>query len=196
LEEENQALRAEITRLMQENAKLRDKISEMESTMLERISELVTEGVRQAIALLEEELKKAHAEISRLKAQINKDSSNSSKPPSTNGLKNVPNSREKSGNRQGGQKGHPGYRLQLPGNMEELKKQGIIETRVEDHTNGSSEYVSRFTIDVEVKVIITEHRFAVGEEPPEGLYNEVSYGNGIKALTIVNERRDRGSQAP
>jgi len=185
LEEENQALRAENNRLRQENNRLRDKISEMESAMSERISELISEAVRQATAPLLEELNKAHAEIARLKAIINKDSSNSSRPPSTNGFKNIPNSRERSGKRQGGQKGHPGHRLQLPENMEELEKQGIIERRVQDHTNGSNEYVSRFTIDVEVKVVITEHRFAAGEEPPEGLHNEVSYGNGIKALTIL-----------
>jgi hypothetical protein len=185
LEAENLALRAENNLLRQENNELRDKISELESTISERISEFVTEAVMQATALLVEELNKAHAEIARLKAIINKDSSNSSKPSSTNGFKDIPNSRERSGKRQGGQKGHPGHRLQLPDNMEEFAKKGIIETRVEDHTNGSSEYVSRFTIDVEVKVVITEHRFAAGEEPPEGLYNEVSYGNGIKALTIL-----------
>jgi transposase len=182
---ENQTLRAENNLLRQEVNLLRDKVSELESTMSERISDFVTEAVRQATALLVEELNKAHMEIARLKSIINKNSSNSSKPSSTNGFKNIPNSRERSGKGQGGQKGHPGHRLQLPEKMEELAKAGIIETRVEDHTNGGSEYVSRFTIDVEVKVVITEHRFSAGEEPPEGLYNEVSYGNGIKSLTVL-----------
>jgi hypothetical protein len=83
-----------------------------------------------------EELTKAHVEISRLKSIINKDSSNSSKPPSSNGFKSIPNSREKSGKSQGGQKGHPGHRLGLPENMEELERPGVIERRLADHTNG------------------------------------------------------------
>ena len=53
-----------------------------------------------------------------LKATINKDSGNSSKPPSTNGFKEVPNSREKTGNSPGGKKGHKGHRLTKPKNLE------------------------------------------------------------------------------
>ena len=151
LRAENQELRAEIGQLRQENTRLREEISELKSTMAERISAFVTEAVRQATEPLVEELNKAHAEISRLKVIINKDSSNSSKPSSTNGFKTVQNSREKSEKRQGGQKGHLGHRLQLPENMGELEDKGIIERRIEDHTNGSSEYVSRFVIDLESK---------------------------------------------
>jgi hypothetical protein len=178
-------LRVEIGQLRQENTRLREEISEMKSTMAERIWAFVTEAVRQATEPLVEELNKAHTEISRLKAIINKDSSNSSKPSSTNGFKTVQNSREKSEKRQGGQKGHLGHRLQLPENMVELEDKGIIERRIEDHTNGSSEYVRRFVIDLEMKVVITEHRFGADESLPENLYNEVSYGDGIKAQTVL-----------
>jgi len=68
--------------------------------------------------------------------------------------------------------------------MEELERQGIVERRITDHTSGSNEYVSKYTIDVETKVLITEHRFFKGEIPA-GLHNEVSYGNGIKAQTVL-----------
>jgi len=182
---EIQSLRAENRVLREENGMLRAKISELEATMSDRISEYVTKAVELATAPLLEELNKAHTEISRLKAIINKDSTNSSKPSSTNGLKGIPNSREKSGKGQGGQKGHIGRRLKLPENMAEFEKKGIIERRIQDHTNGSSEYVSRFTIDLEMKVVVTEHRFAIGETLPESLYNEVSYGDGIKAQTVL-----------
>ena len=111
MEQENQALRGENNRLMQENNRLREKISGMGTSMSEGVSEIVTEAVKQATASLVEELNKAYREIARLKAIINKDSTNSSKPSSTNGFKNVPNSREKSGKRQGGQSGHTGRRL-------------------------------------------------------------------------------------
>ena len=187
LEKETVELQSEIRHLRQENERLREKISELEATMSERVAESVKEAVKQATAPLLEELSKARIKIAKLNAIVKKDSTNSSKPPSTNGLKNkgVPNSREKSVKGQGGQKGHKGSRLKLPENMEELEKQGILERRVEDHTNGSSEYVSRFTIDLELKVIVTEHRFAKGAPLPENLYNEVSYGEGIKAQTVL-----------
>jgi hypothetical protein len=184
LQAENKVLRNENYDLKQEVSRLRTKLAEMEANTAEKIRHYVSEAVKQATEPLVEELNKAHLEISRLKSIINKDSSNSSKPSSSNGFKTIPNSREKSGKPQGGQIGHPGYRLRLPENMEELERQGIIERRLNDHTNGSNEYVSKYVIDVEMKVVITEHRFFKGAIPEE-LYNEVSYGNGIKAQTIL-----------
>ena len=184
-QEEIRELRLENNHLRRENASLRDKISEMEKAASCYISEAVTKAVNQATLQLTDELNKARSEISRLKAIINKDSTNSSKPSSTNGFRNVPNSREKSKRRQGAQKGHSGSRLKLPDKIDELEKKGLIERRLQDHTNGSSEYVSRFTIDLELKVVVTEHRFALGEPLPEGLYNEVSYGEGVKAQTVL-----------
>ena len=148
LQAENQELRIAINRLVQENARLRDKISEIETALPERVSEYVKEVVKQTTAALLEELNKAHAEIGRLKAIINKDSSNSSKPSSTNGFKSVPNLRERSGRRQGGQAGHQGHRLHLPEGMELLEALGIMERRISDHTNGSIEYESRLTAAV------------------------------------------------
>jgi hypothetical protein len=163
---------------------LREKLTELETTMSEKILRCVEEAVRLSTAPLKEELNKAHTEISRLKSIINKDSSNSSKPPRTDGYKQIPNSREKSGKSQGGQKGHPGHRLRLPKNIEELEAKGIVERRVVDHTGGSCEYVSKFTIDLQMKVVVTEHRFLKGEVP-DGYYNEVSYGDNIKAQSVL-----------
>ena len=57
------------------------------------------------IEKLENENKKLKLEIDRLKNQNKKDSSNSGKPSGTNGFKKViTNRREKSENKQGGQK--------------------------------------------------------------------------------------------
>ena len=62
--------------------------------------------VKKELDETKQELDESKNEIKRLNAIINKDSSTSSKPPSTDGLKRVINSREKSGKKQGGQKGH------------------------------------------------------------------------------------------
>jgi len=186
LETENAQLRAENRALQEENEALREKYSNLEAAVEDRIAAAVAEAVEKATALLSEELAKAHLEIARLEAIIKKDSTNSSKPPSTNNRFNpIINSREKSGRPQGGQKGHSGHRLGLPENIDELEKKGIVERRTIDHTDGSSEYVSRFVIDVEVKVIITEHRYAQNAEIPENLNNEVSYGDNLKATSVL-----------
>ena len=188
LQKENRQLREENRELRKEVKKLNAKISDIEGTMEEKLSNYVETAVKQAVIPLLEELTKAHAEISRLKAIINKDSSNSSKPPSTNGFKSIPNSREKSGKSQGGQKGHKGYRMKLPENLDDLEEQGIVERRLIDYTGGEGEYISKFTVDIEMKVIITEHRFLEGNIP--GTFNnEVSYGDNIKAqvLLLMNE---------
>jgi len=95
LQKENEALRAENNELRKENKRLREKISEIEANMAEQIAIAVTEAVRQATTPLIEELNKSNTEIARLKSIINKDSTNSSKPSSTNGFKIIPNSREK-----------------------------------------------------------------------------------------------------
>jgi predicted RNase H-like nuclease (RuvC/YqgF family) len=87
LQLENKILRAENIRLKKESANLREKLAELETTMSEKILRCVEEAVRLSTAPLQEELHKAHTEISRLKSIINKDSSNSSKPPSTDGFK-------------------------------------------------------------------------------------------------------------
>jgi len=70
---------------------------------------------RKEIGELKEIINKQAAQIEALKAEnqklkgiINKNSANSSKPPSTDGFKKIPNSREKSGRKIGGQVGHPG----------------------------------------------------------------------------------------
>ena len=123
-------------------------------------------------------------EISRLKSQINKNSSNSSKPPSSDGLKKIKNSRETTTNKQGGQFGHSGHLLALPDNIEELLGQGIVEQKIVDHTDGVSDFVARYKIDMQTKVILTEHRFPINTPLTPEFYNEVSYGNDLKAQTV------------
>jgi hypothetical protein len=120
----------------------------------------------------------------RLKSQLDKNSGNSSKPPSSNGLKPVPNSREPSERKQGGQKGHKGYGIKLPENLDELVEQGRARKTMVDHTGGAERYKSVWTVDVEVVTTYTEHRYPLtggeGVAPPR-----VEYGDTLKALIIV-----------
>lgn len=66
---------------------------------------------------LEEHNARLSARVQELEARLSKDSHNSSKPPSSDGLHKLTpkpcNLRKKTGKRTGGQPGHPGYTLEL-----------------------------------------------------------------------------------
>ena len=72
------------------------------------------------MATLEEQNAHLSAHVQELEARLSKDSHNSSKPPSSDGLhKPTPkpcNLRKKTGKRTGGQPGHPGHTLELVDN--------------------------------------------------------------------------------
>jgi predicted RNase H-like nuclease (RuvC/YqgF family) len=114
LREENKNLRADNRELRTENARLRERIEDLETSIEERINKSVKEAVGKAVASLQATIAEKDKEILRLKSQIDKDSSNSSKPSGSNGFKKIPNNREKSGKKQGGQTGHKGVRMNYP----------------------------------------------------------------------------------
>jgi transposase len=72
------------------------------------------QALKQQVAALQEQVAALQAEVERLHEQVNKNSRNSSKPPSSDPpyARKYPK-REKSGRRRGGQKGHPGKGRQL-----------------------------------------------------------------------------------
>ena len=160
---ENERLAVENERLRAENKEIRAKVAAIE-------------------AMMEEMAGKFTAEIERLKAQINKNSGNSSKPPSQDGYKRVVNCREPSGRKSGGQPGHPGKRLELPKELDSLIEKGLARREVADHTNGTEAYVTRYTIDVDVTLVVTEHRYSKGKAP---LGAEVRYGEKIKSMAVL-----------
>jgi hypothetical protein len=191
LENYNRELERHNRELKRENQQLSNRIVELENTLEERIRKAVDIAVAKAVAPLNARIAELEAiveakdrEILRLKSQLEKNSSNSSKPPSRNGFKSVPNSREPSVHRQGGQNGHKGHGIKLPKNLDELVKQGRAKKILVDHTNGSERYKSVWEIDVEVVTTYTEHRYPLtgGEValPPR-----VVYGDTLKALIIV-----------
>jgi len=179
LKEENKSLRAENTELRAENRRLRTKIEEIEVSLEERINQALTAAVAKATQPLVEVIEGQSKEIRRLKAQIKKDSSNSSKPPSSDGFKKLPNNRERSGKKRGGQFGHKGHTLVVPKNLAELVKTDIAEHKIVDMTNGSEAYISKWEIDIKTKVIYTEYRCPVTEIPT------ISYGNALKSYSVI-----------
>jgi transposase len=162
-------LRHEIDRLRKENKNLRKRAEEDEKRIadFEKKSELLKK--------LEKELADRDKKIDELEHQLagrKKDSSNSSKPPSSDGPaagKRVHPQRKKSGRKPGGQKGHTGtYRALAP--TEKADK--VIEVFPSDCTCGhrfpkdgkglckkGNPHRHQVTEIPEIRPHITEYRF-------------------------------------
>jgi hypothetical protein len=181
LEGESRELRAENTRLRQRVKNLEDTIDTLTTDLDIRIEAAVARAV---IPLSEEILKKegqvqrANDEINRLKAVIDKNSNNSSKPPSSNGQKKIMNSREASSHKIGGQRGHKGYALTIPKNLDELVREGKAKHIIKDEANGASKYVSDWEIDIQTITVYTERRRSIGKP------QRIRYGAEVRAHAV------------
>lgn len=136
--------------------------------------------------------------VTQLEQQIRQDSHNSSKPPSSDGMKRIISStREKSNRQSGGQRGHKGTTLAM-----KEKADKIIEHTVEKCSCGCAlQHVevrrrhSRQVIDIPTpKIEYTEHQSQEKQCPhcgkiisapfPEGVEKVVQYGVNIKSLAL------------
>lgn len=140
-------------------------------------------------------------ENAALKEQLNKNSRNSSKPPSSDGLaKPKPASlREKSGKKPGAQKGHPGHGLSLvdtaaetvihrSGQCAGCTRLGICES--------CGRSPARNVVDVVISTKVTRHYTeayacplldgkVISGEFPMGVTSGIQYGTGVRALAIA-----------
>jgi transposase len=147
---------------------------------------------------LTEENSKLKERVQSLENQIKTNSNNSSKPPSSDGLKKKTRSlRKPSGKKPGGQPGHKGFTLEQVENPDE-----IIECIIDKCNKcGTSlkdvpveKYIVRQVIDLpESRIKVTEHRAEVKKctcghinkaEFPEGITQPVQYGTKIKATSV------------
>jgi transposase/regulator of replication initiation timing len=135
--------------------------------------------------------------IVKLENQINKNSKNSSKPPSSDGFKKKTKTlREKSGKKPGGQKGHEGRTLELCENPDEILIYKVEEC---DNCKKSLEnievdsYIIRQVVDIpEIKPVVVEHRAEIKMCPkcgakntakfPENVVNTVQYGENVQSI--------------
>lgn len=137
--------------------------------------------------------------IQALQDQVSKNSENSSKPPSSDGLKKpkTQSLREKSGRKVGGQSGHKGSTLQMveePDYVIEHKVDSCPHCQTELSTTEATDYGRRQVFDIPaVQIEITEHRVEVKACPgcqkevkacyPENVSQRVQYGPRIHAQT-------------
>lgn len=165
----------------------------------EEIFTAYDKGKEAVVALFYETFLKMGERIQKLEDQLAKNSGNSGKPPSSDGLTKKPKSlRHKSGKKSGGQPGHPGNTLKAVTHPEHVQ---VYRVKRCCHCLASLEeievqsYEKRQIFDVPpVQVEVTEHRAeikecpvchqtTVGEFPPE-VTQPVQYGERIKAQMV------------
>lgn len=141
------------------------------------------------------------ARVQALEARLNKDSHNSHKPPSSDGLAKLPrrrSRRQRSGKRSGGQPGHPGTTL-----MQVEQPDQIVAHRAPacQHCGAgleSAPVVARerrqvFELPV-IRPVVSEHQVlhqccpacqtvTAGQFPPD-VTQPTQYGPGVKALAV------------
>jgi len=183
-------------------AELKDIIAQKQQIieMLQReISNLTIENnkKKEEIQALKKQVAELEDRVAVLENRIKKDSSNSSKPPSSEGFKKPKtfSMRKKSGKRPGGQIGHTGHTIKLD----------AVETEIIERKEGScpcggeiefgNNYQSRRIVDIHVTLSVKEERAysgkckVCGEHFQAAFSSEfsapVKYGNNIRALVAM-----------
>lgn len=152
------------------------------------------------IKMLLDRIKSLEATVKELEATLSKDSHNSNKPPSQDGLKKkkvIKNLRKKGKKKSGGQPGHQGTNLKLSDNPDIIKE--IPVERCENcgdhgHLKPLDGYKRRQVIDIVIKKEIKEYRAkevlcekcgAISSAQfPSGVNSMVQYGSSVKAFII------------
>ena len=99
----------------------------MRELELPDLTTLTSDQKDDLIRLLFEQVRILTARVSELEARLSKDSHNSSKPPSSDGLKKTRSLRRPSGAKPGGQVGHKGTTLKRVQEPDEVIEHGLPE---------------------------------------------------------------------
>lgn len=122
------------------------------------------------------------AKVQKLEDQLAKNSHNSGKPPSSDGLKKKPKTRslrQPSGKKSGGQAGHKGHRLEMVAEPDEVTVHEVSECA---HCHGSLEaaavsgVVRRQQFELPpLKLVVTEHQAEIKSCPHCGELNRADF---------------------
>lgn len=167
----------------------------------EQLRQLDKESLIDIILELREQMAQMSVRIQSLEDQLAQNSQNSSKPPSSDGLKKkpVPQSlREKGKRKTGGQKGHKGNTLKMVSDPHRVEVYAVIscpDCQADLSSVEVKEIERRQVFDIPaIEIEVTEHQAEikccsccgtrVKAEFPEGVSSSVQYGSRLKAQAI------------
>jgi len=174
----------------------REEILELCRTNPEAIVDIIERQDR-LISQLTERIVQLEARIAELEARLNRNSRNSSQPPSMDGFRRPQSPRKKGERNPGGQTGHKGQTLEMVENPDEIKVYSVqvcqgCGASLEDENPDKVE--RRQVYDAEFKIQVTEHRAEHKICPHCGRINRadfpsdvkfpVQYGQNLKALMV------------
>jgi transposase len=158
------------------------------------------QGVEAVILLFQQTFLELSERLQQMEDRLSKNSSNSGKPPSTDGYeKPAPKSRRKrSGQKRGGQKGHEGHTLKMVEKPDEIMVHPVescAHCRKPLKTVEAVGVEKRQVLDLpEVRLLATEHQAEIKICPecdkyttavfPTGVTQAVQYGKRIKSQMV------------
>ncbi|WP_040839741.1 IS66 family transposase [Thiothrix nivea] len=164
----------------------------------ESLQQLSHADLVELVLMLFDRIDQLTARVNELEAQLNKNSKNSHKPPSSDGLKRQPAQPRKSGQHpKGGQPGHQGHSLVMhptPDHVEHYGVEGHCECGLplSEALIDSGERRQQWDIPAP-QIVVTEHRQLIATcgcgkihkgEFPASLPPYISYGARLKAYTV------------
>ena len=194
LEDRNKGLEDRNKGLEDRNRNLEEKIEDLEIENKIFRKALETKGIM--ISDLQDQ-------ISDLKRRVNMNSTNSSKPPSTDMFRTSKKRslRRRSGSRPGGQPGHKGHNMRLPHEPDIIVSHHPSECEGCPNRDRCSDSMfsvkeSRYVVDIEMRTNVTEHRilcakgcpkhekYIVGSFP-EGVSANIQYGDSVAVTACL-----------
>ena len=177
----------------------KDYIIEQYAKQVAELTALV-QTLTESNAALTETIKELQDTIKELQRQLNQNSQNSSKPPSSDGFTKPQSQRTKTGRKPGGQKGHPGSHMSIPHAPDEVKAHFPVKCLSCPHLNEcvlSGDVFTcgekRYEVNAVITTTVTEHQSlqvsccprgegTMAGEFPAGIRAYVQYGDSVCVL--------------
>ena len=130
--------------------------------------------------------------ITLLANRLNLNSSNSSKPPSTDPNRKK-KTKSKTGKKPGGQKGHVGTTLKKVDDPDKVKLIKVDRSKLPPGRYRQVGFDSRQVFDIDISRVVTEYRAQILQDDkgnrfaatfPKGVTKAVQYGTGLKAHSV------------